>query len=77
MRPAPVRTVAGGEVVEGEAQALPHRLQKELGCVREGSFDVEGGDDEVYRVHVGDGVLEEDGLVGDLPGMAPQRLAGM
>ena len=55
--------VAGGEVVEGEAQAFPHRPQKEPGCVREGSFDVEGGDDEVYRVHVGDGVLEEDGLV--------------
>ena len=55
--------VAGGEVVEGEAQAFLHRLQKEPGGVREGSFDVEGGDDEVYRVHVGDGVLEEDGLV--------------
>ena len=54
---------ARGEVVEGEAQAFPHRLQKEPGSVREGSFDVEGGDDEVYRVHVGDGVLEEDGLV--------------
>ena len=55
--------VAGGEVVEGEAQAFPHRLQKEPGGVREGSVDVEGGNDEVYRVHVGDGVLEEVGLV--------------
>ena len=55
--------VAGGEVVEGEAQAFPHRLQKEPGGVREGSFDIKGGNDEVYRVHVGDGVLEEDGLV--------------
>ena len=40
-------------------------------------FDVEEGDDEVYRVHVGDGVLEEDGLVWRGPGIAPQRLAGM
>ena len=70
MRPAPVRTVyfggadvAVGEVVEGEAHAFPHRLQKEPGGVQECSLDVKGGDDEVYRVHVGDGVLEEDGLV--------------
>ena len=41
--------VAGGEVVEGEAQAFPHRLQKDPGDVQEGSFDVERGDDEVYR----------------------------
>ena len=26
-------------------------------------LDVEGSDDEVYRVHVGDGVLEQDGFV--------------
>ena len=55
--------VAGGEVVEGEAQAFQYRLQKEPGSVQEGSVDVEGGDNEVHRVHVGDGVLEEDGLV--------------
>ena len=55
--------VARGEVVEEQAQAFPHRLQKEPGGVQKGSSDVEGGDDEVYQVHVGDGVLEEDGLV--------------
>ena len=55
--------VVGGEVVEREAHAVPYRFQKEPGGVQEGSLDVEGGDDEVYRVHVGDGVLEEDGLV--------------
>ena len=49
--------VAGGGVVEGEAHAFPHRLQKEPGSVEEGSLDVEGGNDEVHRVHVGDGVL--------------------
>ena len=31
--------------------------------VWEGFLDVKGGNDEVYRVHVGDRVLEEDGLV--------------
>ena len=55
--------VARGEVVEGEAHVFLHRLQKEPGGVWEGSLDVEGGYDQVYRVHVGDGVLEEDGLV--------------
>ena len=30
---------------------------------KKASFDVEGGDDEVHRVHVCDGVLEENGLV--------------
>ena len=70
--------VAGGDVVEGEAQAFPYCLQKEPGGVREGSFDVEGGNDEVHRVHVGDGVLgEEIASCGDWPAMAPQRLAGM
>ena len=68
--------VAGGKVVEEESQAFPHRLQKEPGCVQGGSFDVKGGDDEVYRVHVGDGVLEMASC-GDRPGMAPPRLAGM
>ena len=52
--------VAGGEGVEGEAHAFRHRLQKEPGDVLEGSLDV---DDEVYWVYVGDGVLEEDGLL--------------
>ena len=51
--------VARGEVVEREAQAFPHRLQKEPGGVQGGSFDVEGGDDEIYRVQVGDGVPDE------------------
>ena len=55
--------VLGGEVVERHAQAFPHCFQEEPGGVLEGSFDVEGGNDEVHRVHVGDGVLEEDGLV--------------
>ena len=55
--------VVGGEVVEGKAHAFPHRLEKEPGGVREGSLDVEGGDDEVYRVHVGDSVLKKDGVV--------------
>ena len=55
--------VAGGEVVEGAAHAFPHCVQKEPGGVGEGSLDVEGGNDEVYGVHVRDGVLEEDGLV--------------
>ena len=55
--------VAGGKVVEGEADAFPHGLRREPGGVREGALDVEGGNDEVYRVHVGDGALEEDGLV--------------
>ena len=32
--------VARGEVVEEEAQEFPHRLKKEPGGVREGSFDV-------------------------------------
>ena len=39
--------VAEGEVVEGEAHASPHRLQKERRGVWEGSLDVKGGDDEV------------------------------
>ena len=39
--------VAGGEVLEGEAHASPHRLQKEPRGVWEGSPDVKGGDDEV------------------------------
>ena len=60
--------VLGGEVVERQAQAFPDCLQEEPGCVLEGSFDVEGGNDEVHRVHVGDGVLEEDGLVWGLTG---------
>ena len=38
-------------------------LQKEVGGVREGSLEVNGGDDEVHWVHVGDGVLKKDGLV--------------
>ena len=58
-----VADVAGGKVVEREAHALPDRLQREPGGVREGSLDVEGGNDEVYQVHVGDRVLEENGLV--------------
>ena len=68
--------VAGGEVVEGEAHAFPHRLQKEPGGVREGPLDVEGGDDEVYRVHVGDGVLQEDGLVWGPARNGPQEPGG-
>ena len=44
-------------------QPLCSSYKKQPGGVWEGSLDVEGGDDEVYRVHVGDGVLEEDGLV--------------
>ena len=55
--------VLGAQVVEGEAQAFPDRFQKEPGGVREGSADVEEGDDVVQWVHIGDGVLEEDGLV--------------
>ena len=55
--------LAGSEVGEGEANVFPHRLQKEPGGVREGSLDMEGGDDVAYWVLVGDGVLEEDGLV--------------
>ena len=55
--------VFGGELVEGEAQAFPHCLQEKPGGVREGSIDVEGGDHEVHRVHVGNAVLKEDGLV--------------
>ena len=31
--------------------------------VWEGFLDVEEGNDEVYQVHIGDGVLQEDGLV--------------
>ena len=38
-------------------------FQEEPRGVREGSFDVEGGDHVVDRVHVGDGALEEDGPV--------------
>ena len=68
--------VAGGEVVEGESQAFPHCLQKEPGGVREGSFDVEGGDGEVYGVHVGDSVLEEDGLVWGPAWDGPQEAGG-
>ena len=55
--------VFGGEAVEGERQAFPDCFQEEPGGVREGSLDIKGGDDEVERIHVGDGVLEEDGLV--------------
>ena len=57
------RDVVGGEVVEGQAPAFPYCFQKEPGGVREGPLDVEGGDDDIHRVHVGDGVLEEDGFV--------------
>ena len=42
---------------------FPYRFQKEPGGVWEGSLDIEGGDNEVHRVHVGDGVLEEDVFV--------------
>ena len=42
---------------------FPYSFQKEPGGVWEGSLDVEGGDDEVHRGHVGNGVLEEDGFV--------------
>ena len=55
--------VVGGEVVEGEPQEFPESLQKEPEGVREGSLDVEEGEDEVHLAPVGDGVLEEDGLV--------------
>ena len=55
--------VLWGEVVEGEAQMFPDFFHKELGGVLEGSPDVDGGNDEVHWVHVGGGVLEEDGLV--------------
>ena len=68
--------VAGGEVVERDAQAFLHCLQKEPGGVREGSSDVERGDDEIYRVHVGDGVLEEDGLVWGLACDGPAEAGG-
>ena len=54
--------VLGGEVVEGEALPFPNCFQQEPGRVQEGSLDVEGGDAEVHWVHVGGGVLEEDGL---------------
>ena len=36
-----------------------------------------GRDDEVHRVNIGDGVLEEDGLMWELPRIAPQRLVAM
>ena len=55
--------VVRGVVVDGEAHAFPDCFQKELGGVLEGYLDVEGGDDEVHRVHVGDGVREENGVV--------------
>ena len=42
---------------------FPYGFQEEPRGAWEGSLDVEGGNDEVYRVHAGDGVLEEDGLV--------------
>ena len=69
--------VVGGVVAEGEAHAFLYRFQKGPGGVRERSLDVEGGDDEVHRDHVGDGVLEEMASCGDRPGIAPKRLAGM
>ena len=50
-------------MVEAEAHAFPIRFQEEPGGVLEGPLEIEVGDDEVRRVHVGDGVLEEDGFV--------------
>ena len=64
--------VVGGEVVEGEAHAFPYHFQKEQGGVREGSSDVEGGNDEVDRVS-----WRKMASCGNRPGIAPQRLAGM
>ena len=45
------------------ALLAPHRLEEVPGGVGKGFFDIQGGDDEVDGVHVGDGVLEEDGLM--------------
>ena len=56
---------------------FPYCFQKEPGGVWEGSLDVEGGDDEVHRVHVGDCVLKEDGFVWGPAQDGPPRLAGM
>ena len=47
----------------GEAHAFPYCFEKEPRGGWEGSLDVEEGDDEVHRVHVGDGVLEKDGFM--------------
>ena len=60
VRPAPVRTVYLRMRMDWRG---PDCFQEEPGGVQEGSLDIKGGDDEVHRVHVGDGVLEEDSLV--------------
>ena len=44
--------------------------------VGERALDIEEGDHHLVGVHVQCGVLEEDGLVGDLPAMAAHMLAG-
>ena len=63
----------GDEVVEGEAQAFPDRFKEEGGGFQKVCFDFESDNDEVYRVHVGDGILKEDGLVwGPARGNAPE-----